>query len=310
MEQELNDPWLVAVWPGMGGIAQIAGATLVQQLGARRMAEIRPEPYFDPSSIQVSGGLIRPGALPKSVFFAWKNPSGGRDLVVFVGEQQPTDKVRSYCNELVTVALELGVRRLFTFAAMASPIRPDDEPRVFFAATDPELLAEVKSLGVAPLEEAGISGLNGVLLAVAHERGLEGVCLLGEFPFFARAIANPKSSAAVLRTFGSLSGITPELGPLEEQASQVERVLVDHMRALEAAAAQASETANGGKSEVPEDWPKPERLDPEVAARIEDLFTRSKADRSKALELKAELDRHGVFEKFEDRFLDLFKQAE
>ena len=32
---ELRDPWLVAVWPGMGGIAQIAGQFLVRELGAR-----------------------------------------------------------------------------------------------------------------------------------------------------------------------------------------------------------------------------------------------------------------------------------
>ena len=33
-------------------------------------------------------------------------------------------------------------------------------------------------------------------------------------------------------------------------------------------------------------------------------------DRSKAFELKAFLDRNGVFGEYEDRFLDLFKKAE
>jgi hypothetical protein len=32
--------------------------------------------------------------------------------------------------------------------------------------------------------------------------------------------------------------------------------------------------------------------------------------REAALELKAELDRHGLFKRYEDRFLDLFKRAE
>ena len=44
--------------------------------------------------------------------------------------------------------------------------------------------------------------------------------------------------------------------------------------------------------------------------RIEELFREASADRSRAYELKAELDRLGVFQEFEDRFLDLFKSSE
>ena len=56
-----------------------------------------------------------------------------------------------------------------------------------------------------------------------------------------------------------------------------------------------------------------DEAEPGLAARdrrqIEDLFRRAEQDRSGALELKAELDRLGVFKEFEDRFLDLFKQG-
>jgi len=42
--------------------------------------------------------------------------------------------------------------------------------------------------------------------------------------------------------------------------------------------------------------------------RIEGLFEQAGKDRSKAFELKQELDRLGVFKEHEDRFLDLFKK--
>jgi hypothetical protein len=38
------------------------------------------------------------------------------------------------------------------------------------------------------------------------------------------------------------------------------------------------------------------------------LFNQANQDRSKAFELKQELDRLGVFKDYEDRFLDLFKK--
>ncbi len=52
------------------------------------------------------------------------------------------------------------------------------------------------------------------------------------------------------------------------------------------------------------------RLSPEDEQRIEQLFRQAREDRSKAYELKQELDRTGVFAEYEDRFLDLFKKSE
>ena len=37
------------------------------------------------------------------------------------------------------------------------------------------------------------------------------------------------------------------------------------------------------------------------------MFAKAREDRAKAFELKEELDRLGVFDQYEDRFLDLFK---
>jgi hypothetical protein len=44
--------------------------------------------------------------------------------------------------------------------------------------------------------------------------------------------------------------------------------------------------------------------------RIEELFHQSKSDRSKAYELKNELDKLQIFPEYEERFLDLFKRVE
>jgi hypothetical protein len=70
--------------------------------------------------------------------------------------------------------------------------------------------------------------------------------------------------------------------------------------------AQPAETEGESADEKPS---KP-KVSPAVERRIEMLFEQAKADRSKAFDLKRELDRHGVFEQYEDRFLDLFKKAD
>jgi hypothetical protein len=48
-------------------------------------------------------------------------------------------------------------------------------------------------------------------------------------------------------------------------------------------------------------------LKPSDRQRIDLMFDNAAHDRSRAYELKQELDRLGVFPQYEDRFLDLFK---
>lgn len=312
MDQPFKKPWLVAVWPGMGGVAEIAGKYLVHKLGAQPVGKLAAESFFEPTSIVIKAGLVQPGVLPQSVFYAWRNPNGEHDLLVMLGERQPNEGGVRYAQALLEIARLHAVDRVLTFAAMATPIHPSGAPRVFAAATSPELLTELGRLQVEVLINGEISGLNGLFLGAAASREIPGICLLGEFPFFAAGVPNPKASAAVLRKFSALSGIPVELGDLDRDSERIEQSLVQLLEQMQAAGqaqqaqvptgdspAEGEQTAEPAESDVPE----------EVSQRIEQLFEQVRKDRSKALDLKLELDRRGLFRRYEDRFLDLFKQA-
>jgi predicted ATP-grasp superfamily ATP-dependent carboligase len=313
MEAQLRRPWLVAVWPGMGAVAQIAGTYLARQLRAKAVAELDPQGFFEPRSITVKGGLALAEGLPRSTFHAWRNPSGERDLLILIGEQQPASAGLRYAQALMDVAARHSVERVVTFAAMATPIHPAARPRVFGVATREALLPELKAHDVTLLEEGEISGLNGTFLAAAAARDLPAVCLLGEFPFFAAQLPNPKASAAVLEVFARMSGLPVDLAPIRADAAKIEVSLVQHLEQLQRAVEQAGaqhEEAEAVPEPEPQAPPPEERQVPtEALERIESLFAQARQDRQKALELKAELDRHGLFKRYEDRFLDLFKQA-
>ena len=68
----LKDPWLVAVWPGMGNVAVGAGAYLIAKLGAALVHELPPAGVFDLNHIDVKEGIARAGRLPRSMFFEWR----------------------------------------------------------------------------------------------------------------------------------------------------------------------------------------------------------------------------------------------
>jgi proteasome assembly chaperone (PAC2) family protein len=306
---KLNRPWLVAIWPGMGHVASTAGYYLMSKLEMHMLAEISAKELFDIEHVEVKHGLIHTGHRPRSRFLLGKGASPEHDLVVFLGEAQPPQGKYAFCRRLIEFAQQLGVERVFTFAAMATQMHPQQEPRVFAAATDTATLEELRQLELETLSDGQIGGLNGLLLGVAAEEGLHGACLLGEIPHVLAQIPFPKASYEVLRKFTTLAGISIDFDELSEQVRAADEQIGQLMSQVEAAMQQRAEpeeeeeTYDLGLTEEP-------KLSPEDEQRIERMFEEAAQDRSRAYELKRELDRLDVFQDYEDRFLDMFTKPE
>jgi proteasome assembly chaperone (PAC2) family protein len=292
----------------MGHVALSAGYYLMAKLGMHQVAEFSARELFDVDHVEVKDGLISMGRMPRSRLFAWKDPRGKQDIVVFLGEAQPPHGKYAFCRRLLERAQELGVERVFTFAAMATQMHPEHDSRVFVTATSRTTLEELKDRGVEVLEEGQIGGLNGVLLGVAAESGLSGTCLLGEMPHLFAQVPFPKASLAVLRAFTAIVDVELDLEELSQQAALVEKGLGELLAKVE----EAIERQKQGEGEEEGTLVEPEErgLRPEDEDRVERLFADARKDRSKAYELKNELDRLGIFGEYEDRFLDLFKSPE
>jgi uncharacterized protein len=308
-ELRLNNPWMVAVWPGMGHVAISGGYYLMAKLGMHLLAELSAQELFDVEHVEVKGGLIHTGRIPRSRFFVWNDPRGKHDIVVFIGEAQPPRGKYAFCLSLIEFARGLGVERVFTFAAMATQMHPKADSRVFGAATDEESLAELKRLELEILEDGHIGGLNGVVLGVAADHGLRGTCLLGEMPHIFTQLPFPKASLAVLEVFTTIADIEIDFTELSEQAREMERKLGELLAQVERAYEHEQQVPTEEET-VSRSPAEEERLRPGVRRRIEQLFEQAKQDRSYAYELKRELDRLNVYPEYEDRFLDLFKKSE
>jgi proteasome assembly chaperone (PAC2) family protein len=303
---KLNHPWLVAVWPGMGHVAINAGYYLMSKLGMQLIAEYEAGDLFDIEHVVVKEGMIQPGRLPLSRFFLWTDPNRKHDIVVFLGEAQPPIGKYRFCRTLIQYSRDLGVERVFTFAAMASEMHPEQQCRVFGAVTDKESLEELKRLELEILQDGHIGGLNGVLLGAAAECSLRGVCLLGEMPHIFSRLPFPKASMAILEVFTTIAGIELDFREFAEQARMMEQELGKILTRVEGSLGQQPPTEEEGYSAEPVEEERPSAVE---TRRIDRLFEHAAKDRSKAFELKQELDRLGLFKDYEDRFLDLFKKS-
>jgi proteasome assembly chaperone (PAC2) family protein len=302
---KLNRPWMVAVWPGMGGVALNAGIYLLSKLDMQVLAEFEANELFDIDHVDVKAGIIQAGKRPRNRFYLWRDPKENHDLIIFLGEAQPPLGRYSFCRQLINYASKLKVERVITFAAMATQMHPAASSRIFAAATEQQGLEELKQLELETLEDGQIGGLNGVLLGAAAEMGLRGACLLGEIPHIFHQLPFPKASLAILEVFATIAHLELDFSELADQARNMENQLGDFFDKVQEVMGQRADE----EEKYPRELVEEAKLSQEQEHRIEELFKRAMLDRSKAFELKRELDRLGTFKEYEDRFLDLFKKT-
>lgn len=295
----------------------MAAAYLAQKLDAKPIGDLNPAGNFDIQHVHVKNGLIASPRLPRGLFYRWVNPDG-RDLILFLSEAQPNSAGYGVAQQILDRATSLNVERVVTFASLASQMHPSDESQVLVAASDANTLTELTALGAEQLQEGQIGGMNGLLLGAAASRGMSGACLMGSIPFFAAGLPNPRAARAVLEKFGTLSGIEIDLADLDAHVERMEDTMLELLERLKQSPEEGDERSSPepsgeGVAGVPEEGGVTRGKEGLAFAdreRVEGLFEEARRDKSKAMHLKAELDRLGVFALYENRFLDLFKRAE
>lgn len=227
----------------MGGVAIITANYLKQKLGAADLGEIEPYHFFSPAQVTIKDHIIQAPEFPSSRFFFW-DKGDEHDLIIFIGDAQP-DRGVEFSHRVIDVAEEFHVERIYTSAAFPLLIHHASEPKVWGTATDPELIETLRSHEVMLMEEGSIGGLNGLLLGVAKERGIGGLCLLGEMPVYTTQIANPKASRAVLEVLTRMLDVEVDMGELSAWAEQMEPAMEKLYEALPEQAKEAIDKFEG-----------------------------------------------------------------
>ena len=335
----LRSPWLIVVWPGSGRVGSTFGDQLLDQLEPRRLESIGMNAFLAQSRVDIdSAPCVGECSAPEIGLFAWRNPQSGPDLLIAVADASPTRSLGQFVTVLLERAKAYGCDRMIAIDSLAAPIAPTSEPGVYgFASHEPQR-DELMNAGAWHIENPLGSELNRRLLTHCEACDVPMSILIGEVPFFAIGVPNPRSSLAVLRTFARLTGIELDGEVLRHRAdalqqrwtklfqqvgrhswSELTQNAVDPEASntnLRESNSFMSDQADLGLHHSPPSYG--ESTGPGAASelhregsvdrkQIDLLFESVRADRSRAMELKLELDRCNVFSEYEDRFLDLFR---
>ncbi len=302
---QVDRPILLAGWPGMGNVGVGAVDYLRRELGTEVFGEIDMSQHFTPEAILVEEGIAKLPEVPINSFSVSYSP----DLIFFLSEAQVSGPAAlQLTNLIVDIAESYDVKRVYTCAAFAVPTSYSEETRVLGVATDEELRDSLTPHGTEILTQGIVSGLNGLLLGVAGGRGIESACLLATIPQYAISLPNPRGSRALVRTLSTLLDVSIDTSGFDDPVTQMDEVMSQIEERMRTAFTEREEEGEGIEDigELPESVDQ-EEVPHYVMRRIEQLFQQVTRDRNKAPQLKEELDRWGLYELYEDRFLDLFR---
>jgi proteasome assembly chaperone (PAC2) family protein len=299
-------PVLIAGWPGMGHVGIGVVNYLRRRLHARIFARIDTTAYYQPDSIEVENGIGRVPEAPSQTVYHVPEPP----LFIFEGASQLSGEPgQRLASELVDICLNHGVSTVYTGAAFAIPASFRQPTEVMGVTTSEAIKVRFPLIGVEPLKEGRVTGLNGLLLGVAQSRGLAGACFLATMPQYAVESPNPRASKAIIRVFERILNTSIDMTEINEAIRETDKMLEEFESRVTEAIRSLKQTLDpkpgrpeGTVADEDEDRPEPHQL----MGRIETLFEEAKSDRTKAILLKQELDRWGLFSLYEDRFLDLF----
>ena len=170
----LKNPIFVQGLPGFGNVGKIVAYLTVKFCGAKSFAELYSPSFPDYVSVS-SKGICR---LPRYEFYAAAMEKN--DFIIMTGDTQPSfdDVVAHYetCEEILDFAEKQKCSMIVTIGGV--PIT-EEKTQVYVAATSPRLALEFMEKGAIIYSKGRIVGATGLMLGLARERGLEGVCLLG-----------------------------------------------------------------------------------------------------------------------------------
>jgi len=211
---------MLAAWPGIGNVAIIVATYLKAKLEFKELGEVEAFQFFDPIGVVVKDSVVEAPQFPQSKFYYWKNKGEGSDVILFIGEDQPASKGYELANTVLDVGARFKVKRVYTCAAALTRIHHTEPPKVWGVATSHQVAEELKRYELVQRGNLQISGLNGLLLGVAKERDIDGVCLLGEVPMYATRILNPMAALAVIEVLTKMLGIEIDTAELAQQAKE------------------------------------------------------------------------------------------
>lgn len=220
----LKDPIFIEGLPGIGNVGRIAAQFIVEELKAKKFAELLSSHFMHYVLLQQSSTVH----LLKNEFYYVKGKGGSRDMILLIGDSQSIDPEGHYevAHEILDYVKKLGSREMITLGGLGIG-EAKEKPKVIGAVSDEGMDKKYKNFGIdfdAGNKVGTIIGASGLLLGLGRVYGMKGICLLGETSGYP-IVPDPKGAEAVLRVLAKILNIKLDISKLEKKVKEMEDFL-------------------------------------------------------------------------------------
>jgi len=220
-EIKLKNPIFIEALPGIGHVGKLAADHMIDELEATKFAELYSH-HFPPQVFVDEDGLVE--NMVNEFYYLKSQGKDENDLLILVGNSQALSPEGQYqlSAEILDFIEQFGVKNMYTLGGLATG-HPIEEPRVYGAATDIEIIETLRELDVEIRSaDGGIIGASGLILGLGKLRKMKGACLMGETPGY---FIDAEAAEALLGKLASLLNIEINTDKLDERAEETRKMI-------------------------------------------------------------------------------------
>ena len=238
-------------WADAGNVSSALPQHLIDQTAARRIGQIRSDPFY---IFQVPGAqhFLRPEIKLQDGYRAelqvrkneiYFSGDAHKGLVIFLGDE-PHLRAERYAEAFFNIALELRVKRLAAIGGVYAPVPYDKDRQISCTYSLPRMKKELDDYAVQFSNYEGGVSIGSYLADRAEQLGIEYLVFYAMVPMYDFSALSPLVEAItigndhkawydVMRRLSYMFKLGLDLSDLEEQSRELVRSIAKQIEALE-----------------------------------------------------------------------------
>ncbi len=219
---KLKNPIFIEGLPGVGNIGRVAVGYLISELHAKKFATLYSEWFFP---FVMLHDKYKIHLLKNEFYYCKAKRPGQRDMIFLIGDCQSLSPQGHYdvIEKILDFLEKVGVKEIITVGGLATGELEASE-KLVGSVTDEHIMKKYAKhkIDFNAGEKVGyIVGAAGLLLGLGKERGIDGMCILGQTSGFP-IVTDPKAAEAVLNLLVNILALKINMGKLEKKVGEME----------------------------------------------------------------------------------------
>ncbi len=190
---KLEEPSIIIGWKtqDFGKLATISLDFLLNNIEAQNVGEIMPSGFYSFGGVRFKENIVQ---VPETRLWA----SEKYNLLLLISEEPEFEHFK-FLNTIIDLANQFGrLRELYTISGTISYIPHTFHRRILAVFNQPFLRDSLLELGLQEMTWEGPPAISSYLLWVAKRRGISGISLWPEIPFYLAGRKDPEAVRAII----------------------------------------------------------------------------------------------------------------